>query len=170
MTASSSTGSFAFATSTPSTWRIASPCTADQATCATCCPLSPRAYPAAELWASPGLPERRRDLRFAGVLGDRPEPAWAPDLDQLTTDGNVFFSEVVFFHAASGTLIVADKYTHSIKVIAPDGRLVLTIGTGKPGRGPDVFTTPEGVETRGDTLWIADSGNNRIVKYRLKLK
>lgn len=70
---------------------------------------------------------------------------------------------------ADGTLIVADKYAHSVKVIAPDGRLVATLGDGRAGRGPAKFRTPEGVEVRGDTLWIADSGNDRIVKYRFKL-
>ncbi len=66
------------------------------------------AYPDAKLWASPGLIARRPDLGFAGTLGDVPHPDWAPVLDQLVTEGNVFFAEVVFFHAASRTLIVAD--------------------------------------------------------------
>jgi hypothetical protein len=29
------------------------------------------------------------------------------------------------------------------------------------------FTTPEGVETLGDILWISDSGNDRVVKYHM---
>jgi len=66
-----------------------------------------------------------------------------------------------------GTLIAADKYTHSIKFIAPDGALVKILGTGSRGKGPGVFTTPEGVETIGDILWISDSGNDRVVKYRM---
>lgn len=66
------------------------------------------AYPDIALWASPGLPERRPDLNFAGTLDDHPHPDWAPTLDQLVTHGNIFFSEVVFFHTASKTLIVAD--------------------------------------------------------------
>lgn len=66
------------------------------------------AYPGIQLWASPGLPERCPELRFAGTLDDRPHPDWAPVLDQLVTLGNIFFSEVVFFHTASKTLIVAD--------------------------------------------------------------
>jgi len=69
--------------------------------------------------------------------------------------------------AADGTLIVADKYTHGIKVIAEDGTLLGTIGDGTPGRGPDRFRTPEGVELAGDLVLIADSGNDRIVKYRM---
>jgi len=67
-----------------------------------------------------------------------------------------------------GTLIVADKNTHTIKVIRPDGTLVKVMGSeGKPGKGPGVFRTPEGVEVSGNDLWLADSGNNRIVRYRM---
>jgi len=67
-----------------------------------------------------------------------------------------------------GTLIAADKYTHTLKVIDPaGGKLIATFGTGKPGEGEGVFRTPEGVEVSGDRLWIADSGNDRVVKYRI---
>jgi len=66
------------------------------------------AYPDAKAFASPGLPERRPDLSFDGVLGDQPDPAWASDLDQAAVRGNIFFSEIVFLHRASGTLLVAD--------------------------------------------------------------
>lgn len=69
-----------------------------------------------------------------------------------------------------GTLIAADKNSHQVKVIAPDGKLVRVIGDGRPGKGPGKFTTPEGVEIRGDMVWISDSGNNRIVKYRIERK
>lgn len=65
-------------------------------------------YPEAQIWASPGLPERRPELNYAGVLDDTPHADWAPVLDQLVTRGNIFFSEVVFFHRDSRTLIVAD--------------------------------------------------------------
>ena len=71
---------------------------------------------------------------------------------------------------ADGTLIAADKNNHQVKIIGPDGALLLVIGDGRPGQGPGRFTTPEGIETRGDTLWISDSGNDRIVKYRLVLE
>jgi DNA-binding beta-propeller fold protein YncE len=66
-----------------------------------------------------------------------------------------------------GTLIVADKNNHQVKVIGPDGALLLTVGTGSPGEGPGLFRTPEGIEVSGDTLWISDSGNDRVVKYRI---
>ena len=66
-----------------------------------------------------------------------------------------------------GTLIAADKYTHSVKVIGPDGEVKFVLGNGEAGLGPNLFTTPEGVETSGNTLWISDSGNDRVVKYVL---
>ena len=68
-----------------------------------------------------------------------------------------------------GTLIAADKNSHQVKIISADGSLLLVIGSGRPEKGPGLFTTPEGVETDGDTLWISDSGNDRVVKYRLRL-
>lgn len=39
------------------------------------------AYPEARIYASPGLPEKRPDLGFHGVLGDTPELGWVRDLD-----------------------------------------------------------------------------------------
>jgi DNA-binding beta-propeller fold protein YncE len=66
-----------------------------------------------------------------------------------------------------GTLIAADKNNHQIKFIGPDGELLLVLGTGRPERGPGKFTTPEGIEVKGNTLWISDSGNDRVVKYRI---
>ena len=66
------------------------------------------AYPRAKVFASPGLPERRADLAFDGVLGDQPDPGWATELDQAAIRGNVFFAEIVFLHRASRTLIVTD--------------------------------------------------------------
>ncbi|MBC8242023.1 MAG: NHL repeat-containing protein [Alphaproteobacteria bacterium] len=66
-----------------------------------------------------------------------------------------------------GTIIAADKNNHAVKIISPEGKLLLVIGTGKPGKGPGEFTTPEGIEVKGNDLWISDSGNDRVVKYRL---
>jgi len=66
-----------------------------------------------------------------------------------------------------GTLIAADKNNHQVKFISPDGSMPLVLGDGHPGRGPGKFTTPEGVEVRGMDLWLSDSGNNRVVRYRL---
>jgi streptogramin lyase len=66
-----------------------------------------------------------------------------------------------------GTLVAADKNSHTVKIIDPAGRLLATLGTGRPGKGEGVFRTPEGVDSAGDILWLSDSGNDRIVKYRI---
>lgn len=69
-----------------------------------------------------------------------------------------------------GMIIAADKYNHQVKFIAADGSLVHVMGDGKAGRGINRFRTPEGVELRGSELWLSDSGNDRVVKYRLELE
>lgn len=61
-----------------------------------------------KLYAAPGLSERRKDLQFAKELGDGPEPEWAEDLDQILFGGGVWMDEIVFFHRASGTLVIGD--------------------------------------------------------------
>ncbi len=68
----------------------------------------------------------------------------------------------------NGTLIAADKYNHQVKVIGTNGQVLLVLGTGEPGKGPGRFTTPEGVEVQGNRLWISDSGNDRVVQYRIQ--
>ncbi len=66
-----------------------------------------------------------------------------------------------------GRLFVADEYNHQIKVLDQERRLVLTFGTGRKGKGPNRFNYPEGAEIRGQDLWIADTRNGRIVRYRI---
>ena len=51
---------------------------------------------------------KRADLRFDGELGDRPEPAWAPVIDQLVFRGSRALDEVVFFHRLSRTVVFGD--------------------------------------------------------------
>ena len=67
-----------------------------------------------------------------------------------------------------GTLVAADKNNHQVKFIGPDGTLRLVLGSGRRARGPDQFTTPEGVEVKGNILWLSDSGNDRVVKYTIE--
>ena len=70
---------------------------------------------------------------------------------------------------ANGTVIAADKNNHQVKVFDQNGKPLLTLGAKLAGKGVNKFRTPEGIEVRGNVLWIADSGNNRIVKYQLNL-
>lgn len=67
-----------------------------------------RAYPNAYLYAPPGLREKRKDLDFDGDLANAPMPHWAGEIDQVLMRGNVITTEVVFFHAKSGTVLFTD--------------------------------------------------------------
>jgi hypothetical protein len=65
-------------------------------------------WPAARLYASPGLARRRRDLRFDGELNDVAPIEWAGEIDQVVVRGSFAMEEVLFFHRASRTLLVTD--------------------------------------------------------------
>ena len=67
-----------------------------------------RRWPAARLYASPGLARRRPDLHFDAELRDEPDPAWAAEIDQVIFHGSFAMKEVVFFHRPSRTAIVTD--------------------------------------------------------------
>jgi hypothetical protein len=67
-----------------------------------------RAYPAARTWAAPGLPEKRPDLAFQGLLSNDAPPEWEGQLDQEVFWALPVWNEVVFCHRASRTLIVTD--------------------------------------------------------------
>lgn len=69
---------------------------------------------------------------------------------------------------ADGSVVASDKFSHSIKVIADDGRLLATLGQGRRGRGAGLFANPEGVAAAGESLWLSDSGNDRVVRYRFR--
>ena len=82
------------------------------------------AYPEARVYASPGLPEKRPELPFHGVLGDGPEPGWEGDLDGLIFRGERHLREVVFLHRESRTLIVTDLLQSAHPESPPLTRLV----------------------------------------------
>jgi hypothetical protein len=66
------------------------------------------AYPNAKLYGALGLPVKRKDLKFAGMLGDEPRPEWRADIEQHTIRGMPMVNEVAFYHPASRTLILTD--------------------------------------------------------------
>lgn len=70
------------------------------------------AYPAARLFAAPGLRRRRKDLAFDGDLTDTPDAAWAQEIDQVLMRGNLITTEAVFFHRQSSTAIFTDLIQH----------------------------------------------------------
>jgi hypothetical protein len=65
-------------------------------------------WPSARLYAPPGLAKRKSDLHFDTSLGDRPDAAWAADIDQTIFHGSFAMKEVVFFHRSSRTAIFGD--------------------------------------------------------------
>jgi hypothetical protein len=67
-----------------------------------------RELPGVRLYASPGLPEKKRGLRFDEVLTDTPPAAWRGEIDQHCFAGAPFMQEVVFCHRASRTLLLTD--------------------------------------------------------------
>jgi hypothetical protein len=67
-----------------------------------------RAFPGAKLHAPPGLRETRKDIAFDADLGDEAPADWAGEIDQAVMRGNAITTEVVFFHAKSGTVLVTD--------------------------------------------------------------
>ncbi len=78
-----------------------------------------------------------------------------------------FYEPKYFAIRDDGWLFIADEYNHKIKVLDPALNLVFAFGEGKPGLGPNRFNYPEGVEVLGETLWISDTRNGRIVRYRV---
>jgi hypothetical protein len=69
------------------------------------------AFPTIKLFGSPGLLRKHHDIRFYGTLRDGPEvPAWSLEIDQHVISGKKSYEETIFFHRASGTLIVADLF------------------------------------------------------------
>jgi hypothetical protein len=65
-------------------------------------------WPAARLYAPPGLARKRPDLRFDAELAGEPDPAWAEDIDQVIFRGSFAMEEVAFFHRVSRTAIIGD--------------------------------------------------------------
>ncbi len=66
----------------------------------------------------------------------------------------------------SGRMYVADKYNHQVKVIDQNGKLLTVLGARRAGLGDGLFDRPEGVAIRGRDIWISDTYNHRVVRYR----
>ncbi|HEX5751676.1 MAG TPA: DUF4336 domain-containing protein [Archangium sp.] len=105
-------------------------------------PAWKKRYPRATAWASPGVRERARsqklDVPFDADLGDDAPSSWAQDIGQLIFRGSRFMEEVVFFHKASSTLILADLVMALERErVRPRLRWLLELGgTMWPGQTP----------------------------------
>ena len=65
---------------------------------------------------------------------------------------------------------VADEYNHRILLLDRGHRLLGVLGTGKRGRGPNAYSTPEAVLARAPHVWVIDTYNDRIVLLRVEEK
>lgn len=65
-------------------------------------------YPDAETFICPGLEKKRSDIKFDGILDNKPDERWSNELDQVYVHGSKYIWEVVFFHKPSKTLILVD--------------------------------------------------------------
>lgn len=74
-------------------------------------------HPHARFHAAPGLAAQKKDVRFDAELSDTPHPEWADVLDQHLVKGMPKMNEIVFFHRASRSLILADLAFN----LGPDG-------------------------------------------------
>jgi hypothetical protein len=67
------------------------------------------AYPEARLHGVVGLPDKRKDLKWDGILLDgKPDPAWGGVFEQKHFLGAPHTNEMVFLHVPSRTLILTD--------------------------------------------------------------
>ena len=66
------------------------------------------AFPEAKLWATAETFRKCPDLHFAGALSDEAPAAWKGQVDQFYFTNSPFMDELIFFHRASRTVIIAD--------------------------------------------------------------
>lgn len=95
------------------------------------------ACPEARLLAAPGLPAKRRDLAFDGLLGDDPDPAWGDGLATIHVRGIPLMEEVAFLHPASRTLLLTDLAFHPTAASSPGLRRWARISRVRGGFGPN---------------------------------
>jgi hypothetical protein len=99
-----------------------------------------RRFAGARLYGAPGLRAKRKDLRFAGVLGQHGldgQAPWSGVLDQILIEGAPGLNETVFLHRPSRTLLVSDLLfnieqpanfvtTMVLKMMGTRGRLAMS--------------------------------------------
>lgn len=65
-------------------------------------------YPEAEAWGAPGLPDKRKDIDFKGVIDENTLFGSGDEVQHMLFEGMPLMNEVVFYHPGSRTLIVSD--------------------------------------------------------------
>ena len=67
-----------------------------------------RAFRNAETFICPGIERKKPEMEFDWFLGDRPDPRWSDDFEQVLVRGNKYIWEVAFYHKITKTLILVD--------------------------------------------------------------
>tara|TARA_R110000772_G_scaffold232445_2_gene343930 strand:+ start:43876 stop:44799 length:924 start_codon:yes stop_codon:yes gene_type:complete len=67
---------------------------------------------------------------------------------------------------AQGDLWLADEYNSRVLHLDAAMTVKQIIGTGEKGDGPGQLNWPEGVEVKGDLIWISDTYNDRLLLLR----
>jgi len=91
------------------------------------------------------------DLNLVKVLAGAPYNFHEPKYVALDTEGRLY---------------VADEYNSQVKIFDRDYAPVAFIGSGQQGDGPGQLNWPEGVFVDGTRIWISDTYNDRILRYR----
>jgi hypothetical protein len=65
-------------------------------------------FPDAKVWGPQSTINKRVDLQFENALDDEAPAEWAGEIGQVRFHGSPVMDEVVFFHFASRTVIIAD--------------------------------------------------------------
>ena len=83
-----------------------------------------RKYPNAETFLCPGLEQKRQDIQFDWILGNKSDHRWEDTIDQVLVYGTKYIWEAAFFHKPSKTLIlvdllenIGDDYQHSANLL-----------------------------------------------------
>jgi hypothetical protein len=85
-----------------------------------------------EGWAAPGLPEKRPDVSFAGIV-ETGAPTFGDELEVVTLTCFDFSNEVVVLHKPSRTLVVTDLVFHFTKAAPWPTRAAFWCIGGYPG-------------------------------------
>jgi sugar lactone lactonase YvrE len=141
------------------------------------------------------MSQRGEVLRVLGTSGDEAERLAEPVDVAVDAHGFLFVTDVTpsrivwlnregqFLRAASmpstgsidGPHIVVLP-DHSLLVTAPEEHRILHLARsgqlidewGKPGDGPGQLRLPTGISVRGQSVWVADTGNDRVQRWEIR--
>ena len=92
--------------------------------------------------------------KYLGQWGPSGKPGFVKMAHTIHIDPNGFFW-------------ITDRTGHQLKKYTPEGKLLMTIGTGQPGNGPNQFNGPTGIQflPNGDILVSDGYWNSRVVWF-----